>query len=227
MTATPIPRTAAMTWFGDLDISWLTELPGGRKPIRTFVVPEDNCSLMAEMFGLIRKRIDAGERAYVVCPRIDADAKDADGAMRGGFRRCGSRFRHSTPHTIWARTTNSANSATPPLHSVAEIAERLQSLPQFAGIRIATLTGRDDDETKSQIMADFEAGVTPILVATTVIEVGVDVAQASCMVIFDADRYGLSSCTSCVDAWAVEAPNRARSLFHVRRKAAMRPNALT
>ena len=80
----------------------------------------------------------------------------------------------------------------PPLHSVAEIERRLSSLPQFRGVRFATLTGRDDDETKSQIMADFEAGVTPILVATTVIEVGVDVAQASCMVIFDADRYGLS-----------------------------------
>ena len=80
----------------------------------------------------------------------------------------------------------------PPLHSVAEIAERLRSLPQFAGIRIATLTGRDDDATKQQVMADFADGATPVLVATTVIEVGVDVAQASCMVIFDADRYGLS-----------------------------------
>ena len=84
MTATPIPRTAAMTWFGDLDISSLTELPGGRKPIRTFVVSEDNASLMGEMFALIRKRIDAGERAYVVCPRIDADAKDADDAGGSG-----------------------------------------------------------------------------------------------------------------------------------------------
>ena len=80
----------------------------------------------------------------------------------------------------------------PPLHSVAEIAERLQSLPQFKGIRFATLTGRDDDTTKSRVMADFESGITPILVATTVIEVGVDVAKASCIVIFDADRYGLS-----------------------------------
>ena len=78
------------------------------------------------------------------------------------------------------------------MHSVAEIVERLQSLPQFKGIRFATLTGRDDDTTKSQVMADFESGITPILVATTVIEVGVDVAKASCIVIFDADRYGLS-----------------------------------
>ena len=188
MTATPIPRTAAMTWFGDLDISSLTELPGGRKPIRTFVVPEDNASLMGEMFALIRKRIDAGERAYVVCPRIDADAKDADDAGGSGDAEVGSAF----DATYDLGEDDEQREQRPPLHSVAEIAERLRSLPQFAGIRIATLTGRDDDETKSQIMADFEAGVTPILVATTVIEVGVDVAQASCMVIFDADRYGLS-----------------------------------
>lgn len=188
MTATPIPRTAAMTWFGDLDISWLTELPGGRKPIRTFVVPEANGPLMAEMFGLIRKRIDAGERAYVVCPRIDADAKDADDAGGSGDAEVGYAF----DATYDLGEDDEQREQRPPLHSVAEIAERLRSLPQFAGIRIATLTGRDDDKTKSQIMADFEAGVTPILVATTVIEVGVDVAQASCMVIFDADRYGLS-----------------------------------
>ncbi|WP_281775845.1 ATP-dependent DNA helicase RecG, partial [Bifidobacterium ruminantium] len=188
MTATPIPRTAAMTWFGDLDISWLTELPGGRKPIRTFVVPEANGSLMAEMFGLIRHRIDAGERAYVVCPRIDASSEDADTADGADDAEVGSAF----DDMYDLGEDDAQREQRPPLHSVAEIAERLRSLPQFAGIRIATLTGRDDDETKSQIMADFEAGVTPILVATTVIEVGVDVAQASCMVIFDADRYGLS-----------------------------------
>ena len=188
MTATPIPRTAAMTWFGDLDISWLTELPGGRKPIRTFIVPEENGSLMAEMFGLIRHRIDAGERAYVVCPRIDASSEDADTANGVDDAEVGSAF----DDMYDLGEDDAQREQRPPLHAVAEIAERLRSLPQFAGIRIATLTGRDDDATKAQVMADFEAGVTPILVATTVIEVGVDVAQASCMVIFDADRYGLS-----------------------------------
>ena len=188
MTATPIPRTAAMTWFGDLDISWLTELPGGRKPIRTFIVPEENGSLMAEMFGLIRHRIDAGERAYVVCPRIDASSEDADTADGADDAEVGSAF----DDMYDLGEDDAQREQRPPLHAVAEIAERLRSLPQFAGIRIATLTGRDDDATKAQVMADFEAGVTPILVATTVIEVGVDVAQASCMVIFDADRYGLS-----------------------------------
>lgn len=195
MTATPIPRTAAMTWFGDLDISSLTELPGGRKPIRTFVVPEDNASLMGEMFALIRKRIDAGERAYVVCPRIDADAEDADGALAAsaasGSKTAGS-LAAAFDDAYDLGEDDEQRAQRPPLHSVAEIAERLQSLPQFKGIRFATLTGRDDDTTKSQVMADFESGITPILVATTVIEVGVDVAKASCIVIFDADRYGLS-----------------------------------
>lgn len=195
MTATPIPRTAAMTWFGDLDISSLTELPGGRKPIRTFVVPEDNASLMGEMFALIRKRIDAGERAYVVCPRIDADAEDADGALAAsaasGSKNAGSSAA-AFDDAYDLGEDDDRRAQRPPLHSVAEIVERLQSLPQFKGIRFATLTGRDDDTTKSQVMADFESGITPILVATTVIEVGVDVAKASCIVIFDADRYGLS-----------------------------------
>ena len=76
MTATPIPRTAAMTWFGDLDISWLTELPGGRKPIRTVVVNEADAATMGRMFAHIRARVDAGERAYIVCPRIDADDEE-------------------------------------------------------------------------------------------------------------------------------------------------------
>lgn len=195
MTATPIPRTAAMTWFGDLDISALTELPGGRKPIRTFVVPEDNASLMGEMFALIRKRIDAGERAYVVCPRIDADAEDADGALAASAASGSKTAGSSVPafdNAYDLGEDDDRRAQRPPLHSVAEIVERLQSLPQFKGIRFATLTGRDDDTTKSQVMADFESGITPILVATTVIEVGVDVAKASCIVIFDADRYGLS-----------------------------------
>lgn len=195
MTATPIPRTAAMTWFGDLDISALTELPGGRKPIRTFVVPEDNASLMGEMFVLIRKRIDAGERAYVVCPRIDADAEDVDGALAASAASGSKTAGSSVPafdNAYDLGEDDDRRAQRPPLHSVAEITERLQSLPQFKGIRFATLTGRDDDATKTQVMADFESGITPILVATTVIEVGVDVAKASCIVIFDADRYGLS-----------------------------------
>ncbi|NEG71431.1 ATP-dependent DNA helicase RecG [Bifidobacterium ramosum] len=217
MTATPIPRTAAMTWFGDLDISWLTELPGGRKPIRTFIVPEADGRTMARMFTHVRQRIDVGERAYVVCPRIDADDADADsagdeadgvgefgvydrsdalareGRVAGGdVRSAGANARVAASSASSGAQTNDDEPQRPPLHSVAEIAERLSALPQFAGVEFATLTGRDDDETKARVMADFASGRTPVLVATTVIEVGVDVPQASCIVIFDADRYGLS-----------------------------------
>ena len=215
MTATPIPRTAAMTWFGDLDISWLTELPGGRKPIRTVVVNEADAATMGRMFAHIRARVNAGERAYIVCPRIDADDEEneggsgvssAAGSARGRAAASGSSARTAAggratraaadaigiddPYETFDE--NGETVARPPLHAVAEIADRLQKLPQFQGIRFATLTGRDKDNVKTQVMADFAGGETPILVSTTVIEVGVDVKQASCIVIFDADRYGLS-----------------------------------
>ncbi|WP_172144705.1 ATP-dependent DNA helicase RecG [Bifidobacterium panos] len=185
MTATPIPRTAAMTWFGNLDISWLTELPGGRKPIRTVVVNEADGGTMAHMFSHIRARIDAGERAYIVCARIDDPADGDEGKQ------------DAAPADMeldpYATSEDASTSETrPPLHTVAEIANRLQKLPQFQSIRFATLTGRDKDDVKTRVMADFASGTTPVLVATTVIEVGVDVKQASCIVIFDADRYGLS-----------------------------------
>lgn len=215
MTATPIPRTAAMTWFGDLDISWLTELPGGRKPIRTVVVNEADAATMGRMFAHIRARVDAGERAYIVCPRIDADDEGNEGgsgvsAAAGSARGRAAASGSSARTAAGGRATRAAADAIgiddpyetfdengetvarPPLHAVAEIADRLQKLPQFQGIRFATLTGRDKDDVKAQVMADFAGGETPILVSTTVIEVGVDVKQASCIVVFDADRYGLS-----------------------------------
>lgn len=181
MTATPIPRTAAMTWFGDLDISWLTELPGGRKPIRTVVIPEEDARVMADMFWHIRRRIDAGERAYIICPRIEPDDAEDEG---GGEA--------DAPELLSDAALGDTGEPRPPLHAVVEIAQRLRSLPQFNGVRLCTLTGRDDDATKAQVMADFESGETPVMVATTVVEVGVDVPQASCITIFDADRYGLS-----------------------------------
>ena len=188
MTATPIPRTAAMTWFGDLDISWLTELPGGRKPIRTFVVPETDGPLMGSMFAHIRRRIDAGERAYVVCARID----DADETGEGDV--LDETMAEPMRPVVGDAARSDAGTVAPPrpLHTVVQIAERLAKLPQFQGVRFTILTGRDDDTTKQQVMAGFASGETPILVATTVIEVGVDVPQASCIVVFDADRFGLS-----------------------------------
>ena len=204
MTATPIPRTAAMTWFGDLDVSWLTELPGGRRPVRTVVVHEENGPTMGRMFAHIRARIDRGERAYIVCARIDETEDGTSGRTAGGRTggKAADRSRANADVDVEAELDPYADADAdagaegqerrPPLHTVAQIAQRLQRLPQFAGIRFATLTGRDRDEDKRRIMEGFAAGDTPVLVATTVIEVGVDVPQASCIVIFDADRYGLS-----------------------------------
>lgn len=185
MTATPIPRTAAMTWFGNLDISWLTELPGGRKPITSVVVNEADSSTMGQMFVHIRKRLDEGERAYVVCARIDED--DADSFDEGY---------DAAPVAPEADldgdgVPDDAQPA-PPLHSVEQMSQRLAALPQFRGVAFATLTGRDDDETKHDVMERFSSGQVQVLVATTVIEVGVDVPQATNIVIFDAEHYGLS-----------------------------------
>lgn len=196
MTATPIPRTAAMTWFGDLEISELKGLPGGRKPISTFVIPEADSKLMATMLWHLRKRIDEGERAYVVCPAIDAPVDDGDAAEVGSATAMHKTLKGDEDADYVDLFTDDAgeeeSEPKPPLHSVEEISQRFAALPQFDGIQVATLTGRDDEETKNRVMTDFASGSAPLLVSTTVIEVGVDVSTASCIVIFDADRFGLS-----------------------------------
>lgn len=202
MTATPIPRSAAMTWFGDLDASYLTELPGGRKPIRTFVVQESDANTMARMFAHIRARIDAGERAYVVCAHIDDDfnedsGRDSGSASASGFARDfdsdESEGFEDVSQSVQSNQSeeNSADSLRK-LHTVNGILKRLSALTQFKGVTFAKLTGRDDDATKRETMERFARGDVQVLVATTVIEVGVDVPQASCIVIFDADRFGLA-----------------------------------
>lgn len=202
MTATPIPRSAAMTWFGDLDASYLTELPGGRKPIRTFVVQESDANTMARMFAHIRARIDAGERAYVVCAHIDDDFNEDSGRDSGSasvsnfgrdFDSDESEGFEDVSQSVQSNQSeeNSADSLRK-LHTVNGILKRLSALPQFKGVTFAKLTGRDDDATKRETMERFARGDVQVLVATTVIEVGVDVPQASCIVIFDADRFGLA-----------------------------------
>lgn len=196
MTATPIPRSAAMTWFGDLDASYLTELPGGRKPIRTFVVQEADAATMARMFAHIRSRIDAGERAYVVCAHIeDDDLESDDDLSRGNYDLSRGNYDLSRANSDLSRAASDDSANLTParkLHTVTGILRRLSALPQFKGIKFAQLTGRDDDATKRETMERFLRGDVQVLVATTVIEVGVDVPQASCIVIFDADRFGLA-----------------------------------
>ncbi len=211
MTATPIPRSAAMTWFGDLDVSYLMQLPASRKPVRTFIVQEHDSRTMAAMFSHIRKRIDAGERAYIVCPHIEDEELDLDANARGAKNShniaddndafddviisnesfvegySGGYYESSAEGSV-----SEENNQPRKLHTVTNILQRLSALPQFNNISLVQLTGRNTDDEKKEIMRQFISGESPILVSTTVIEVGVDVPTASCMVIFDADRFGLA-----------------------------------
>ena len=171
MTATPIPRTVAMTVFGDLETSTLAEVPGGRSGVVTHVVPAANAAWVDRTWRRVREEVDASHRVYVVCPRIDQDP-DQDGADLLAPDR-GERARR-------------------PLRAVLEVVVGLRTLPALAGVEIAVLHGRMAGADKERVLAQFAAGVVQVLVATTVIEVGVDVAQATGMVVLDADRYGLS-----------------------------------
>jgi ATP-dependent DNA helicase RecG len=177
MTATPIPRTVAMTVFGDLEVSTLSELPVGRLPIATHVVPAaERPHYLERAWERVREEVANGRQAYVVCPRIGADAPEdpTDDANAG------------------ADDADSADLAErrPPL-AVLDVAPALAAGP-LAGIRMETLHGRLHPEEKDRVMTEFAQGVIDVLVATTVIEVGVDVPNATVMVIMDAERFGVS-----------------------------------
>jgi ATP-dependent DNA helicase RecG len=173
LTATPIPRTVAMTVFGDLDISTIAELPAGRVPIESFVVPAANERWVARVWERVAEEVAKGRQAFVVCPAIDAAVvpAPADGAD-------GEELAGSGPG---AGTAN-----------VTEVTESLKANPLLASMRIASLHGRMTSEAKDAVMRAFAAGDIDVLVATTVIEVGVDVPNASVMVVLDADRFGVS-----------------------------------
>ncbi|MGK2348769.1 ATP-dependent DNA helicase RecG [Actinomyces sp. W5033] len=175
MTATPIPRTIAMTVFGDLDTAVLDELPAGRSPVTTHLVPWQRGSWVEGIWRRAAREVAEGGRVYVVCPRIDA----ADEPEPAG---------PDEP----VPTPGQDDGPARPTAAVTEWAGRLAAEPALAGVGIGTLTGRMSPADKDAAMADFAAGRTPVLVATTVIEVGVDVPEATMMVILDADRFGLS-----------------------------------
>jgi ATP-dependent DNA helicase RecG len=168
MTATPIPRTVAMTVFGDLDVSTLRELPLGRQPITTHVIPVmEKPTYLERAWARIREEVGQGHQAYVVAPRIAAGSdENADIDFLFG--------------------TESSDIA-----SVEELAPRLHG-SDLAGLRVAMLHGRLGTEEKESTMKAFASGEIDVLVSTTVIEVGVDVANATIMVIMDADRFGVS-----------------------------------
>lgn len=199
MTATPIPRTAAMVWFGDLDLCELKGMPAGRKPVETFIVRESDSVLMSRMFAHCRKHIDQGEQTYVICPTIDSNEESCeDDKVNNSSQVIADKEKSSGLYGYGEygeedlQKGASDGEASLVLHSVHEIAQRLRTLPQFQGIEIVTLTGRDDTDQKNHAMEEFASGRAPLLVATTVVEVGVDVPSATCMVIFNAERFGLS-----------------------------------
>jgi ATP-dependent DNA helicase RecG len=163
MTATPIPRTVAMTVYGDLEVSTLRELPAGRSPISTHVVPSGGVAF-GRVWSRIREEVAAGRQAFVVCPRIGGTDKEDDLVDDEGRR---------------------------PAAAVVEVAPALAA-GALAGLRVEALHGRMPTDVKDDVMGRFAAGQIDVLVATTVIEVGVDVPNATVMVVLDPDRFGIS-----------------------------------
>ena len=177
MTATPIPRTVAMTVFGDLETSVLDQLPAGRSPIATHVVPaKDKPHFLARAWERVREEAEGGHQAYVVCPRIG----DEEEAPRG--KKAKESAEEASPEDEEEKR--------PPL-AVLDIAAQLTAGP-LRGLRVEPLHGRMQPEAKDEVMRRFAAGEVDVLVATTVIEVGVNVPNATGMVIMDADRFGVS-----------------------------------
>jgi ATP-dependent DNA helicase RecG len=174
MTATPIPRTVAMTVFGDLEASTLAELPAGRGPITTSVVPAvEKPEWLTRAWQRIREEVGAGRQAYIVCPRIGEDMTDFEGEFPD-----------------YEDDEADTRSRRPPL-AVVDVLPMLADGP-LRGLRLAALHGRLAAEDKDRTMLDFAAGKIDVLVATTVIEVGVDVPNATVMAVLDADRFGVS-----------------------------------
>lgn len=200
MTATPIPRTIAMTVFGDLATSVLDELPAGRSPVSTHLVPWERSTWVEGIWRRAAKEVAAGGRVYVVCPRITPgqdEAEEEAGELTAQEAQALRADLQGPPdplaHLLQDDDAGDHAGAPPrPLAAVQEWTERLRAEPALEGIGVGALTGRMTSAEKEEAMEAFASGRTPILVATTVIEVGVDVPQATMMVILDADRFGLS-----------------------------------
>ncbi|WP_290659102.1 ATP-dependent DNA helicase RecG, partial [Kocuria sp.] len=174
MTATPIPRTVAMTVFGDLDVSTLRELPGGRQPIDTFVVglAEHGPAWERRVWALAAEHVANGRQVYVVAPKIGDDA--------------------AVPAFTSLRESVEMQQEDPEPATVTWLTELVAARPELRGARVAVLHGRQDAQLKAHTMADFAAGNIDVLVSTTVIEVGVDVPNATLMIIADPERFGIS-----------------------------------
>lgn len=174
MTATPIPRTIAMTSFGELQVSTLRELPQGRREISTSLVSASRTPWVERMWQRAREEVVDGGRVYVVCPRISAQVEE-DG-----------------PALVEETLEQAQLDVVGELASVEAVYQELRIKPALEGIEVGFVHGQLDAEAKARAMARFASGDAPILVSTTVIEVGVDVPQATMMIIMDAERFGLS-----------------------------------
>ncbi|MBY0286403.1 MAG: ATP-dependent DNA helicase RecG [Mycobacteriaceae bacterium] len=172
MTATPIPRTVALTHYGDLETSILRELPRGRQPITTNTIfLKEHPGWLDRAWQRIIEEVGAGRQAYVVASRIDEDDKtQAKGKGKG---------------------RNQVKDAGPPATTVVELFERLRSGP-LSGLRLGLMHGRLSADEKDAVMGAFRAGDIDVLICTTVIEVGVDVPNATVMLVMDGDRFGIS-----------------------------------
>ena len=194
MTATPIPRTVAMTVFGDLEVSTLTELPAGRSPISTHVVPAaEKPHYLERVWERLKEEVAEGRQCYVVCSRIGdgspGDGAPADGAP--GDSALSERAHGDSPGADGPRLGDEAGDGTRPPVAVLDLAAELEQGP-LAGVRVAVLHGRLPPDEKDATMLAFASGAVDVLVTTTVVEVGVDVPNATAMVIMDADRFGVS-----------------------------------
>ena len=196
MTATPIPRTVAMTVFGDLEVSTLRELPAGRTPLTTHVVPAvERPDFLARAWERAREEVAAGRQVYVVCPRIDVGDAEPDQVVdRAAIPPGGDSDDSAGSEYLWEEGAD-ALAAARPTAAVLTVLPELAEGP-LAGLRLGSLTGRQSAPEKDDVMARFSDPARPdgidVLVATTVVEVGVDVPNATLMIILDADRFGVS-----------------------------------
>jgi len=187
MTATPIPRTVAMTVYGDLDTSTLAELPAGRSPITTHVVPAlEKPRYLERTWERIREEVANGGQAYVVCPRIGGEDTSPPGGQMDGSSQPGPADADGTT----GADDDDASPGRSPL-AVLDVAPALAEGP-LAGLRLQIMHGRLPSDEKEAAMRAFAGGSADVLVSTTVVEVGVDVPNATVMVIMDADRFGVS-----------------------------------
>ena len=179
MTATPIPRTVAMTIFGDLEVSTLRQLPSGRTPITSHVIEVlEKPHYLDRAWQRVKEEVEKGHQVYIVAPRISATAIEPTGMTE-------------RDREIARMMDEGLEDEKVPMASVEELAPLLAT-GALKGLKIAPLHGRQPSELKDATMTAFSRGEIDVLVATTVIEVGVDVPNASMMVIMDGDRFGVS-----------------------------------